>query len=202
LSFVFLVAELPKEDERLLEVLNRCHDAALGVNESESEVVQRQRLGVPVAEITHDCKRRSMLLGCLLAIAFTPKLHPERIESKRLAVRIDSGSLLLTNLHEGTGSVRSDVCAALQSLLKTLLVNSRLELPGSPFDRPEGYRQALSNSVAAQEQDSSRQRASDKQEGEGSEQDDAKSESGQHPRQQEPDSRERENATAQLLPID
>jgi hypothetical protein len=143
-----------------------------------------------------------MLLGCLFPIAITPKLHPERIESKRLAVRIDSGSLLLTNLHEGTGSMRSDVYAALQFLLKTLLVNSRLELPGSPLDRPEGYRQASPNSIPAQEQDSSRHGASDQQKGDGSEQDDAESESGQHPRQQEPDSRERENATAQLLAID
>ena len=48
LALVLVVAELPEEDERLLEVLNRDRDAA-GMNECESEVVQRQRLGIPVA---------------------------------------------------------------------------------------------------------------------------------------------------------
>lgn len=48
LSLVFLVAELPKDDERPLEVLNGYRDAA-GMNESESEVVERQPFGTPVA---------------------------------------------------------------------------------------------------------------------------------------------------------
>ena len=48
LTLVLVVAELAEEDERLLEVLNRDRDAA-GMNERESEVVERQRLGTPVA---------------------------------------------------------------------------------------------------------------------------------------------------------
>ncbi len=48
LALMLVVAELPKEDKRLLEVLNRDRDAA-GMNERESEVVERQRLGMPVA---------------------------------------------------------------------------------------------------------------------------------------------------------
>jgi hypothetical protein len=202
LSLVFLVAELPKEDERLFEVPDCWRDAALGVNESESEVVERQRLGAPVTELTQDLERCTMLLGCLVAIAFAPKLHPELIEPTRLAVPVDSLSFPLTNVSECTGSMRNDVCALLQSLLKAVLAEPRLELPGSALDRREGDRQALSNSVAPQEPESSRQRTSDKQEGQGSEQDDAESESRQHAGQEEPDSGERENATAQLLPID
>jgi hypothetical protein len=138
LPLVFLVAELPQDDERLLEVLDRCRDTALGMNESESEVVERQRLGSPVTELTHDRKRRTMLLGCLFPIAITPKLHPERIESKSLAVPVDSGSFPLTNLHEGTGSMRNDVCAVLQALREVLLVEPRLHPSRSPLDRPDG----------------------------------------------------------------
>jgi hypothetical protein len=57
------------------------------MNESESEVVERQPLGTPVTELTHDCERGPMLLGRLFVIAFAPKLRPELIESKRLALQ-------------------------------------------------------------------------------------------------------------------
>ena len=48
LALMLIVAELPEEDERLLEMLNRDRNAP-GMNERKSEVVERQRLGVPVA---------------------------------------------------------------------------------------------------------------------------------------------------------
>ena len=88
LSLVLLVAELSKDVERLLEVLNRYGDAA-AMYESESEIVERQRLGLPVTELTHDRERGTMLLGCLFVLAFTSKLRPELIESKRLTLPVD-----------------------------------------------------------------------------------------------------------------
>ena len=88
LSLVFLVAELSKGDERLVEVLNRYGDAA-AMHESESEVVERQRLGLPVTELTHDRERGTMLLGCLFVLAFTSKLRSVLIESKRLTLAVD-----------------------------------------------------------------------------------------------------------------
>jgi hypothetical protein len=87
-SLVFLVAELSKDDERLLELLNRYGDAA-GMYEGESEVVERQRLGLPVTELTHDRERGTMLPGCLFVLAFTSKLRPELIEPKRFTVPVD-----------------------------------------------------------------------------------------------------------------
>jgi hypothetical protein len=61
-SLVLLFPELPKDDERLLEVLKRGRDA--GMSESESEVVERQCFGAPVTEVTHDGERSTMLFGC------------------------------------------------------------------------------------------------------------------------------------------
>jgi hypothetical protein len=61
-SFVLLVSELPKDDERLLEVPKRRRIG--GMSESESEVVERQCFGVPVTEVTHDVERGTMLFGC------------------------------------------------------------------------------------------------------------------------------------------
>jgi hypothetical protein len=60
----------------------------------------------------------------------------------------------------------------------------------------------LADLVATHEPEPCYHDASKEQESEGSEQEDAEPESGQHPGQQEPDSGEREHATAQLLAID
>jgi hypothetical protein len=90
LSLVLLVAEFPKDDERLLEVLKRCRDAA-GVNESESEVVECQCLGAPVTEVTHDRERGTMLFGCQFVIACTSKLRSQLVEPKRLVVPVYCG---------------------------------------------------------------------------------------------------------------
>jgi hypothetical protein len=87
-SLVFFVAELSKDVERLLEVLNRYGDAA-AMYESESEVVERQCLGLPVTELTHDRERGTMLLGCLFVLALTSKLRPELVELKRLTLPVD-----------------------------------------------------------------------------------------------------------------
>jgi hypothetical protein len=198
---VFLVPELPKEDKRLLEVLNCCSDAT-GMNESETEVVERQRLGAPVTELTHDRKCATMVLGRRSAIAFTSKLRSERIESKRFAVPVDCGWFRLTNLQGCTDLMRSDICEAVQVLLKAEVIEPRRQLSRSSLDRQEGCPQRLSHSVAAQEPESSRQDTSDEQEGEGSKQDDSEPESRQHSGQQEPDSGECEYAMAQLLPVD
>ena len=90
LSLVFLVAELSKGDERLVEMLNRYSDAA-AMHESESEVVERQRLGLPVTELTHDRECGTMLLGCLFVLAFTSKLPLPMLisSSKRLTLAVD-----------------------------------------------------------------------------------------------------------------
>jgi hypothetical protein len=76
LSLVLLVPELAKDDERLLEKLNGYRDAAGGVNQSEGEVVERQRLGVPVTQVAQDRERGPMLCGGLFVIALAPKLRP------------------------------------------------------------------------------------------------------------------------------
>ncbi len=88
LSLVFLVAELSKGDERLVEMLNRYSDAT-AMHQSEGEVVERQRLGLPVTELTDDRECRTMLLGCLFVLAFTSKLRSVLIESKRLTLAVD-----------------------------------------------------------------------------------------------------------------
>ena len=87
---MFLVAELPQKDERLLELLD-CQSDAAGMNESKSQVVARQRLGPPVTELTDDLERGQMLLGRLFAIAFPSKLRPERLQPTRFAVQVGAG---------------------------------------------------------------------------------------------------------------
>lgn len=89
-SLVLLVAEFPKDDERLLEVLKRCRDPA-GVSESESEVVECQCLGAPVTEVTHDRERGTMLFGCQFVIACASKLRSELIEPERLVLPVYCG---------------------------------------------------------------------------------------------------------------
>jgi hypothetical protein len=65
---VLLVAELAKDGQRLLEVLDRLRlGAALG--ESESEIVERQCFGLFVAEVTDDRQRDQMLLDCAFVVA-------------------------------------------------------------------------------------------------------------------------------------
>jgi hypothetical protein len=85
-SLVLFVSELPKDDERLLEVLKRCRDAGMG--ESKSEVVECQRLGAPVTEVTDDGEGGPMVLGCQFVIALASKLRPELIEPKRLVLAV------------------------------------------------------------------------------------------------------------------
>jgi hypothetical protein len=90
LSLVLLVTDLAKDGECPLEVRNRDRNAA-DVNESESEVVERECLCAPVTEIAHDRQRGEMLLRSLLVIALTSKLRSELVESERLAPRIGVG---------------------------------------------------------------------------------------------------------------
>ena len=79
LALVFLVAELAKEDESLLESLDRQGHAA-GMNESECEVVERQRLGMPVTELANDRQRGKVLLGCPFVVPFPTQLRSKLVE--------------------------------------------------------------------------------------------------------------------------
>ena len=82
-GLVLLVAELAKDDERLLEMLHGLRRrAALG--ESESKVVEGQCLGLLIAEIADDRQRDTVLFGSLLVLASTSKLRSELVEPKRL----------------------------------------------------------------------------------------------------------------------
>ena len=69
MSLVLVVSELPEDDERLLEVLNRCVDP-VGVGDRECEVVQRQSLGALVAEVANDRERGAVLRGRTLVLPF------------------------------------------------------------------------------------------------------------------------------------
>ena len=197
LPLVFVVTELPKENERFFEVPDCRRDATLGMNESEREVVERQGLGPPVAQFTQDRERRTMLLGRLFVVAVPPKVRSELIEPSRFSVRVDADRFFLTNLEEGTGLVRGVGCAALQTLLDVLLADPALEAAGRSLDRPECSRELFAGSPAAQEHHG----ASHEQESEGNGQNDADSDSCEHPGQEEPEPAERERAAAQLLPI-
>ena len=88
-SLVLLVPELAKDDERLLEVLERCRVA--GMSESEREVVECQRLVMAITERTHDGKRGTMLLGCQFVLALTSKLRSELVEAERLLLPVYLG---------------------------------------------------------------------------------------------------------------
>ena len=108
LSLVFFVPELPEDDERLLEVLDRNGDTA-GVNESEGEIVERESLCSPVIQIAHDRQREAMLLGSLFVFPVASKPRPELVESLRFAVRVGCGWFPLTKLQGATGLVGNAV---------------------------------------------------------------------------------------------
>ena len=126
LPLVFLVAELPQEDERLLELLNRHRDAA-GMNESKSQVVARQRLGPPVTELMHDLERGHVLLGRLFALALASKLRPELVEPARLAVPVGRGWFPPASLDDGAGPMGRDVRDPAPVLVEVELTEPRLD---------------------------------------------------------------------------
>jgi hypothetical protein len=107
LALVFRVPQLPKDDERLLEVMNGYRDAAGGMNESEGQVVERQRLGAPVTQLAQDRKRGPMLRGGLFVIALAPKLRPALIESTRVTLHACRGWFSLTNLRRARAHAAS-----------------------------------------------------------------------------------------------
>ena len=109
LPLELLVSELPKEIERLLEVLNRHRDATARVNESEGEVVERQCLGAPVAQVTHDRKSGAVLHDSPFVIPVTSKLRAELVESMRPTTAVVYGRLWLplVTLQEAMGPPRS-----------------------------------------------------------------------------------------------
>ena len=82
------------------------------------------------------------------------------------------------------------------------LVEARLSSLGDPLDRGGACSKRTFHPVAALEPEPAGQDATDQHEREGQEQYDAESERRQEPGQQEPDPREREDATTELLAID
>ena len=118
LPLELVVSQFPKEIERLLEVLNRDRDAAARMNERKGEVVERQRLGPPVAQVTHDRKRGTVLHDSPFVIPITSKLRAELVESMRPAAAVVYGRLRLPLVifQEAMGPPRSAVgpprCAA------------------------------------------------------------------------------------------
>jgi hypothetical protein len=84
LTLVFLVAELSKKSECLLEVLHRgLFGTPLG--ESQGEIVQRHGLPLMVPEVTKDGERHTMLRSCLFVVAATSKLRATLVEAERTA---------------------------------------------------------------------------------------------------------------------
>ena len=125
LSLVLLVSELPQDDERLLEVLKRRRDAGMG--QSESEVVERQCLGAPVTEVTHDGERGAMLFGCQLVIAFASKQRSVLVEPARLLLRVFL-RLVPAELELRVVRLRSEALADVRSLRWATAV-AELRLP-------------------------------------------------------------------------
>jgi hypothetical protein len=101
LPLELVVSQLPKEEERLLEVLHCHRDASAGMNEREGEVVERQRLGAPVAQLAHDRKGGAVLLYGLFVIALPSKLRAELVESMRAGAAVVCGRLSPMILQEG-----------------------------------------------------------------------------------------------------
>jgi hypothetical protein len=112
LPLELIVSKLPKEEERLLEVLNGHRDASAGMNEREGEVVERQRLGAAVAQLAHDRKGGAVLLHGLFVIALPSKLRAELVVSMRAAAAVVCGRLPPMILQEGVGPTRNAVRGA------------------------------------------------------------------------------------------
>ena len=84
LSLVLFVAELSKDGECLFEVLNGCSVSPV-LSKREREVVERQRLGVLVAEVTDDGQRDPVLFGGLMRVASASQLRSALVEPERVA---------------------------------------------------------------------------------------------------------------------
>jgi hypothetical protein len=203
LSLELLVSQLPEEIERLLEVLNRHWDAAVGMNEREGEVVERQCLGAPVAQVAHYRKRGAMLHDSSFVIAITAKLRAELVESMRPAAAVVYGRLWLPLVifQEAMGPPRCTARVAPKTSPQAQLVEPGFSSAGGSLDRGGACSKRTFHSVAALEPERAGDNASDEQERDGGKQQDAESESRQEPGQQEPDPRECEDATAELLAI-
>jgi hypothetical protein len=203
LPLELLVSQLPEEIERLLEVLNRHWDAAVGMNEREGEVVERQRLGAPVAQVAHDRKRGAMLHDSSFVIPVTPKLRAELVESMRPAAAVVYSRLRLPlmTFQEAPGPPRSAARVPRDTSPQAELAEPGLSSAGGSLDRGGACSKRTLHSVASLEPEPAGQNASDEQERDGGKQQDAESESRQEPGQQEPDPRECKDAAAELLAI-
>jgi hypothetical protein len=83
LCLVLLVAELPKNDARLFQVLDR-FGLGTALGERKGEAVERQRFRLVVAEIARDLEGDSMLFGRFFGCASTSKLSSELVQLERL----------------------------------------------------------------------------------------------------------------------
>ena len=182
LTLELLVSQLPKEIERLLEVLNGHWDASVGMNEREGEVVERQRLGAPVAQVAHDRKRGAMLHDSPFVIPVTSKLRAERVESMRpVAAVVYSRLRLPLTFQEAMDPPRSAARVPLQTSPQAELAEPGLSSAGGSFDRGGARSKRTFHSVASLEPEPAGQNASDEQERDGGKQQDAESESRQEP---------------------
>jgi hypothetical protein len=213
LPLELLVSQLPKEIERLLEVLNCNGDAAARVNEREGEVVQRQRLGAPVTLVAHDRERGAVLDDRPFVISLTSKLRAELVETMRSAAAIVCDRFPLLTVQEVMGPPRNPVRGIVKALTEAELVEPGFSSPGGSLDRGRACprcsldrgrtrSKCAFDSVAALKPDSAGHNAAEEQEREGGKQKDAESESRQEPGQEEPNPGECEDATTELLAID
>jgi hypothetical protein len=175
------------------------------MNESEGEVIERQRLGAPVAQVAHDRERGAVLNDRPFVIALTSKVRAELVESMRSSASVVCGWLRLrfrlVILQEGMGSPRNAVRGALETSAQAELVEPGLSSTGGLLDRGGACSKRTFHVIAALERESAGEKASDEQECKGGKQYDTESESPQESGQQEPDPRECENATTELLAI-
>jgi hypothetical protein len=79
LRLVLLVAELPKDDTRLFQVLDR-FSLSTALGERKGEAVERQRFGLVVAEVARYLEGHPMLLGRFVGCASSSKLGSQLVE--------------------------------------------------------------------------------------------------------------------------
>ena len=86
---------------------------AARMDESECEIVQRERFCAPVIEVAHDRQRGEMLLGGPVRTPVTPKLGSELVESTRslAAGRVRAGSCFCGRNLEGVPGLMSGAVA-------------------------------------------------------------------------------------------
>ena len=224
LSFVLFVAELSKDGERLLEVLNCCYVSPF-LSESEREVVERQRLGVLIAEVTDDCQRDSVLFGSLMRVASTSELRSALVEPERVAapaqhtdvkdprrkpcqpVRRDGVRLTHADqkkmgaLGGAAGHVAGATSNPAHVSSKTQLAKSRAQASNSPLDRIDRNPQLLSDRKASQQPDPGDCEVDEQQHRKRDQRHNDEGKRQEQSTRQEPQPRQGEQPTAKTFPI-